>query len=314
MNAMVGARAAAFVIAGLLSVSATPAVELKSVGVSVSDFGNPFFVQIARSVEKTVAEIAGPHAEVTAVSSSYDLATQIHQINTFISAGVQLIVLNAADPIGILPVIRKAQQAGIVVVAVDVAAAGADVTVTSDNLQAGKAVCEYMAERLDGRGDVAIVNGPPVSSVIERVAGCKSALSKYPDIRILSDNHNSGGTRSGGLTVMTAILLAFSRLDAVFAINDPAASGADLAAQEAGRHEFFIVSVDGAPSAEEALQDETSLIAATAAQNPWLMARRGVEIGYGLLNGIKPEKDTVMIPTPLVTRKNVSQYRGWTPE
>jgi ribose transport system substrate-binding protein len=281
------------------------------VGVSVSDLGNPFFVEVARGVEKKVAEIGGPKARLSVVSSSYDLDTQIRQIESFINAGTQMIVLNAADAAGILPAVENAKAAGIVVIAVDVAAAGADATVMSDNRQAGRTACEYMAERLGGEGDVVIVNGPPVSSVLNRVEGCKAVLATYPGIRVLSDHSNSGGSRAGGLTVMAALLLAYSKIYAVFTINDPTALGVDLAARQAGRREFFIVSVDGSPAAVEALHDEDSLIAATAAQDPRMMATRAVEIGYNLMNGVEPARDPTLIPTPLVTRENADAYKGW---
>lgn len=307
-------KAAILAIASLLSVTTAQAVELRAVGVSVSDFANPFFVQIAKGVERRVAEIGGPSAEVTVVSNSYDLETQIRQIKDFIAAGVQMIVLNAADPEGIYPVLMEAKEAGIVIIAIDVAATGADATVMSDNFQAGGIVCEYMAKRLQGKGDVVIINGPPVSSVIDRVAGCEAVLAKYPGVNILSDSYNGGGSRNGGLAVMAALLMAYPKIDGVFVINDPSALGADLAARQARRNEFFIVSVDGAPGAVEALQKGDSLIAATAAQDPQRMAMRGVEIGYRLLNGIKPEQDPTLIPTPLVTRENVGQYKGWSSE
>lgn len=312
MKRLIKIKAAALAIAAFLAMPLTQGVELNSVGVSVSDLGNPFFVQIAKGVEQKVAELGGRKARVTVVSNSYDLNTQINQIDDFIAAGVQMIVLNAADPEGILPAVERAKRAGIVVIAVDVAAAGADVTVMSDNVQAGRVACEYMAERLNGKGDVVIINGPPVSSVIDRVAGCKSVLNGYPDIRILSDNHNGGGTRTGGLAVMTALLIAYPQIDGVFGINDPSAIGADLAARQARRGEFFIVSVDGAPSVVEALKSKDSLIIASAAQDPRMMGMRGVEVGYELLNGIAPAQDLILIPTPLVTRENVHQYRGWT--
>lgn len=293
----------------------TPAIragELTSVGVSISDLGNPFFVQIAEGVQRKATEIGGPDAEVIVRSNSYDLDTQIAQIDDFIARGVQLIVVNAADPQGIEPAIDRAHRAGIVVIAVDVAADGADATVTSDNRQAGRVACAYLAERLQGTGRVVMIDGPPVSSVFERMAGCRSVLSDHPGIVILSDDHNGGGSRDGGLAVMTELLLAYSRIDAVFAINDPSALGADMAARYAGRDGFFIVSVDGSPDAMNALRRADSRLAATAAQDPQVMAMRGVEIGYGLLNGRRPARDPTLIPTPLVTRDNVDRYRGWT--
>ncbi len=70
----------------------------------------------------------------------------------------------------------KAQAAGITVVAVDTYADGADAAVTTDNVQAGQIACQFIVDKLGGKGNVIIENGPQVSSVIDRVNGCKKAL------------------------------------------------------------------------------------------------------------------------------------------
>ena len=59
---------------------------------------------------------------------------------------------------------------------------------------------------------------------------------------------------------MTSLLAANPKIDGVFAINDPTAIGADLAAKQAQRNEFFIVGVDGSPDGEEALKRENSCL------------------------------------------------------
>ncbi|WFF16423.1 substrate-binding domain-containing protein [Klebsiella pneumoniae] len=61
---------------------------------------------------------------MTLVSSGYDLGQQVAQIDNFIAAKVDMIILNAADSKGIGPAVKRAKEAGIVVVAVDVAAEG----------------------------------------------------------------------------------------------------------------------------------------------------------------------------------------------
>ena len=111
---------------------------------------------------------------------------------------------------------------------------------------------------------------------------------------------------------MTDLLTAYQHLDAVFAINDPTAIGCDLAAKQAGRSDFFIVGVDGSPEAVEALKSKQGLFDATAAQDPYAMAQKAVEIGYNIMQGKKPEKETIFIPVRLITRDNVNEYTGWT--
>lgn len=301
----------AAVLAGLAAPSFA-ARPLKSVGVAVGDLANPFFVAIGKGAEDAAKKIGGPGVKVTTVSSKYDLNTQVGQIENFIANKVDLILVNAADPMGIEPVLKKARAAGIAVVAVDVGAVGADATVMSDNAMAGSESCKFMAQQLGGKGNVVIVNGPPVTAVTARVAGCKQVLGRFPGIKVLSDNQDARGSRDGGMETMANLLTAHKKIDAVFAINDPSAIGAELAVKQAGRSDVkLIAAVDGAPDAEKALKDKKSLFAVSAAQNPYTMATMAVQIGYDILNGKKPAKAETLLPTPAVTKANVGTYVGW---
>jgi ribose transport system substrate-binding protein len=300
----------------LAGVLATPTFaetkKLDSVALTVGDLGNPFFVQIAHGAEYEAKHI-NDKVKFTALSSNYDVNNQTNQIDNFISSNVNLILLGAADSKGIAPAVMRAKQAGITVVAVDVGAeGGVDATVTSNNKQAGTRDGVYVAERLKGKGQIVIVNGPPVTAVTDRVAGFLEEIKEHPDLKILSQDQNAGGSRDGGLRVMSDLLKGFNHIDAVFATNDPTAIGCDLAAKQAQRKEFFIVGVDGSPDIVPFLKDPGSLIAATAAQDPYLMAQEAVKIGYDLMHGKKPKEELTLIPVGLITKENVDRYAGWT--
>jgi ribose transport system substrate-binding protein len=208
------------------------------------------------------------------------------------------------------PAIKKAQARGILVVAVDTAAKGADITVTTNNVQAGEIACQYIVDKLGGKGDVILQNGPQVSSVVERVRGCKSVFAKNSGIKVVSDDQDAKGSREGGLAVMQGHLTRFPKIDAVFTINDPQAIGTDLAAKQLNRQNIVITSVDGAPDIEAALKGNTQ-IQASASQDPYAMAQLAVKLGVEALNGKKPENPVVLMPSTLVTRENVGQYKGW---
>ena len=75
----------------------------------------------------------------------------------------------------------------------------------------GRLAGQYVADRLKGKGQVVIVNGPPVSAVADRVTGFLEAMKNYPNIKILSKDQNAGGSRDGGLRVMTDLLTAFPK-------------------------------------------------------------------------------------------------------
>jgi len=184
--------------------------------------------------------------------------------------------------------------------------------VASNNKQAGTRDGMYVAQRLKGKGQIVIVNGPTVATVTDRLDGFLEVIKKYPEIRILSQDQNAGGTRDGGFRVMSHLLMTFKQIDAVFAINDPTAIGCDLAARQVQRKEFFIVGVDGSPPIVPFLKDRASLIAASAAQDPFVIATTAVKIGYDILQGKKPREELTLIPVGLITEENVDRYAGWT--
>ena len=296
-------------VALCIAAGTASAKDLNAIGVTLGNMGNPFFVALANGAEAKAKQI-NPNVKVTTVSADYDLNKQFNQVDNFIAAGVDMILINAVDPKAIVSSIKRAQAAGIVVVGVDVAAAGADAVVQTNNVQAGEIACQYIVDKLGGKGNVIIQNGPQVSAVIDRVNGCKEVLAKASGIKILSDDQDAKGSREGGLNVMQGHLTRFPDIAAVFTINDPQAIGSDLAAKQLNRTGIVITSVDGAPDIEAALKGNT-MVQASASQNPYAIAQKGVEVGYEIMNGKKPAEPMVLLPSTLVTRDNVGQYKGW---
>jgi ribose transport system substrate-binding protein len=297
------------VVAGLAGTAS--AKDIENVGISVGSLGNPFFIATIKGIEDK-AKALNPKAKVNAGSSDYDLNKQFTQIDNFIAAGSNVIMLNAVDPVAIEPSVKRAQAAGVVVAAFDVAAAGADVTVMTDNVKAGELACQYLVDHLKGKGDVIIVNGPQVSSIVDRVKGCKAVFAKNPGIKILSEDQNAGGARDGGFSVTQSLLTRFAKVDGIFAVNDPTAIGANLAAKQLNRSEFIITGVDGAPDIEAELKSGTSLIKASASQDPYTMAGQSLELAAAILNGKKPEQKVVLLAPKLITSENLGDYKGWT--
>ncbi|ADV10649.1 ABC transporter [Mesorhizobium sp. M7A.F.Ca.CA.001.09.2.1] len=294
-----------------LAIAPASAKDLNKVGISVGLLGNPFFVATIKGIEDAAKKI-NPKVEVTSVSADYDLNKQVSQVDSFIAAGVDVIMLNAVDAKAIAPAVKKAQAAGIVVAAFDVSAPGADVTVMTNNVKAGEEACQYLVDHTGGKGDYVILNGPASSSILERVKGCKNVLSQHPDIKILSDDQNAEGSRDGGLKVFQSLLTRFDKIDAVFAINDPTAIGAQLAAKQLNRSEFIFTAVDGAPDIEKELSSGTSMIKASASQDPYVMAGQSLTMAAELLAGKKPAEPTVLLDPKLITAENLKDYKGWT--
>lgn len=295
----------------VLSVSALNAEEkeLNSVGIIVGPLGNPFYVALAKGIESEVKAI-NPDAEVTAVSNEYDLNKDVTALETFIASGTDIVFLDPADSEAIEPTVKKALEAGVLVIGVDAGAKGAPVNITVDHTAAGRIACEYLAEAIDEEGNVVIIDSVPMVAIKQRVDGCKEALAPHPDIKVISDDQRGDGSRDSGLEVMQTLLTRFPDVDGVFSINDQMAIGAELAAKQLNR-EVAITGIDGSPEAEEALKSDTMFVG-SAAQSPFNVGARSVQVAYELFQGKELDSDLVLIQPTLVNRDNIEEYKGWT--
>jgi ribose transport system substrate-binding protein len=287
------------------------AADINSVGITVGSLGNPYYAVTDKGITDTARALT-PHARVNALSADYDLGKQFNQIENFVASGAGIIMLNAVDPAAIAPAVARAKAAGIVVAGFDVAAQGADVTVMTDNVKAGAEACQYIVDHLPhGAGDVVILNGPPISAIVDRVSGCKTVFAAHPGIHILSSEQNGLASREGGMAKGMGLLTRYTKIDAIFAINDPTAIGMNLAARQLHRSEFFITSVDGSPDVAGELKDKTSLIKASAAQDPYGMAAQAYRLAVGITQGKRPPSPVVLIDPTLITADNVGSYVAW---
>jgi len=295
----------------VLAATAHAADPIKSIGMAVGDLGNPFYVAQRKAAEEAARRI-DPAIMVTTVAHTYDLKKQIDLIDNLISAKTDVLLLESAgDNTSLRAVIGRAHAAGITVIGMHSDIAGADASVMTDNVMAGEEACRFIAEKLNGKGNLVIINGPPVPSVTERVDGCHHVLDAQSGINILSENQDGKASRDGGMQVMQALLVANPTINAVFTINDPTAAGAELALRQARRNDIFIVSVDGAPDAIRALKNPKSFIVGTAPQDPYKITDVAIETALAIRHGQAPAERIIRIPAPIVTRDNVNDYLGW---
>lgn len=286
--------------------AAAPA-KIESIGITVGDISNPFWLAMTKGAEESAAELG---ATISVQDGAQDLAVQSAQIDTFITQGIDVLIIGAVDSVGIAPAIERAQAAGIMVVAVGDKAQGASTYAAVDNNSAGVVACKYMAEQIGGKGEVAIIDGTAVSAVIERVLGCEAALKEFPDIKVVAKV--AGDNAIGkGQTIATDILTANPNLKGIFGINDPTALGALLAAQDAKFTDLIIVGVDGAPSAVEELSKASSMFKGSASQDPRAMVKAVLTAVQDVMAGGNWPADGILLPSEFITKDNLSTYKGW---
>ncbi len=273
------------------------------VGVTLLTEAHVFYQDLKRGMLETADSVG---VDLHIVAGEWDLARQTAQVQNFITRQMDAIVIAPVNSNGIVSAVEEANQAGIPVFTADIAAGGGRVVshVASDNKQGGRILGEFLAGRLGGRGDVAILDQPTVASVIDRVAGFREALSAYPDIKIVAAPAVERGIRQVAKEKTDNLLAGGRSIDAIFGSNDDCALGALAAIQAAGRTDILVVGYDAIPEARTAIAGGTPLIA-DAVQDPVTIGRRTVEVVAESLAG-RLVPPLVAVPVSLVTRDSLA--------
>jgi ribose transport system substrate-binding protein len=229
----------------------------KTIGVTLLTRGHLFY----RDLEEGLNEEAAKHGYKLVVSAAeFDLGKQAGQIEDFIARRVDAIVVCPVDSRGVGPAIGKANAAGIPVFTADIAAQEGKVVshVASDNVAGGKLAGEFLAKTLGEKGNVAIIGQPAITSVMDRVAGFKEAIARFPQMAIVAEV-NGQGVRDRSLEVASDVMQAHPDLGGLFGINDDSALGALDAARQLNRPSLAIVGYDATPPAVDAIRKGTQL-------------------------------------------------------
>jgi ribose transport system substrate-binding protein len=302
------ATLAALALAWAVPAAAATPTKIEKIGLMVQDMSNPFFSAMDKGAKEAAAKIG---ATLNTQDAQLDLANQNTQIDAFIQQGVNLIVISAVDEAGIEPAIQRAKEAGVIVIAVDTPAHGADAVIMTNAVQAGEKSCDYLFQQMGGQGQVLLVDGTPIQTIIDRITGCRNVAKNYPGIKIVGQQA-SKNDRASGLAVTTDMLTAHPDVTGIFGMNDPSALGAVLAVEQADKSsQIKVTGVDGSPEAVAELKREGSPFIGTATQNPAEMVRQAVQVAQGMVAGKPPAEKTILIPSVLVTRDTVKDYAGW---
>lgn len=273
-------------------------------------------------------EAAGEHygvtADVFAVQSEQDVMDQLNILETCIEKGYDAVIVSPITEQNLLPGLKKATDAGIVIINVDTAEisqASAEengIAITtflgSNNYDSGKMAAEFMSEILgENGGEVAIVEGNPGDTcAIDRTSGFADAAAELSNLTVVA-SQTGKWDRLESLNVATSILRANPNVRGIYCNNDTMVLGVMQAAADLGykvltSDEFdqagqdktlLLIGNDGIPEAIQAVQD--GALTGTIAQKPYLMGYSAVEAAIIALNGEEaPERFNT--PVALLTK------------
>ena len=261
------------------------------VGLITKTETNPFFVKMKEGAA-AAAKAKGAKLLSGAGKADGDNAGQVTAMENMIAAGAKTILITPSDSKAIIPAIKKAQEKGVMVIALDSPTdppEATDALFATNNYTAGVLIGEYAKAALAGKPakivTLDLFPGHPVGA--QRHNGFlkgfglpsneakNNELAKPAEVVCMAD---SFGDRAKGQTAMENCLQKAPDVNLVYTINEPAAAGAYNALKKAGKEKsVIIVSVDGGCEGVENVGK--GIIAATSQQYPLKMASMGVEAG-----------------------------------
>ncbi|WP_417826589.1 sugar ABC transporter substrate-binding protein [Thalassospira povalilytica] len=290
-KALLGATLGALALGLSAAPNAAHAADIGACLITKTDI-NPFFVKMKEGASAKAEEL-GIDLSTYAGKIDGDHETQVQAIESCIASGAKGILLTASDTKAIVPVVKKARDAGLLVIALDTPLEpidAADATFATDNFKAGELIGQWAAAKLGDKASdakIALLDLSPSAPSVDvlRDQGFMKGFGidiKDPnkigdedDARIVGHDVTSGN-EEGGRKAMENLMQRDPDINVVYTINEPAAAGAYEALKAFGMEEgVLIVSVDGGCPGVANVKD--GVIGATSQQYPLLMASKGIE-------------------------------------
>ena len=282
--------------------------EQVTIGLITKTESNPFFVKM-----KEGAQAAAKKNNVKLLTASgksdTDNQSQVTAIENMTTQGAKVILDVPADSKAIVPAIKKARDAGVLVIALDTPTEpqdAADALFATDNLKAGELIGQYAkakAEKMGITPKIAMLDLAPGISVgqLRHDGFLKGFGIKEGDPQIVGAAPTLGDTAKGQ-AAMETLLQKDPDINVIYSINEPSGFGGANALKAAGKDpkDFILVSVDGGCDAIKR-GIKTGVIDATSQQYPLKMASLGVEKGAAWARGGEKPSGYVDTGVELIT-------------
>ena len=277
------------------------------VALIMKSLANEFFVNMADGASQHQADNSQQYdLIVNGIKDESDLSQQVALVEQMMARGVDAIVIAPADSKALVPVLKRAQQSGVVVVNIDnklnaevLEQSGISIPfVGPDNREGARLVAEHLATGLQAGDDVAIIGGISTAfNAQQRNLGFEDAM-QAARMNIVS-KQSGEWQQARASTIAAALITEHPELKAILCGNDNMAMGAIAAIKQAGKTgQIQVVGFDNISATHELLREGSLL--ATADQYGSQLAIFGIEYALEILSsGAQPaDKKT---PVDLVT-------------
>lgn len=278
---------------------------------SVEFQSNPFYDDLFKGLEEATNAAGG---QILRSVSGGDLKKELAAVENFISQDVDVLFISMTDPVGSIEAVRKANDAGIPVIAV---ALGPDpdqdvdiVTfISSNDYSAASEVAEYILKQINYEGDVVLADGPQVSVVLQRMKAYKDVIAKYPNVHLAGQAMKEEVTIPANATLIENLLTAAPDAKAVLVYAGYGIPAAATVLPNLGKENVWVGEIDGIPEEIELLASG-AVKGATAQQQPYMFGKQAVDIWVKYCQD--PTRTDIPafteVPTLLITNENAKDF------
>ncbi len=291
------------------STSESDATEI-TIALVMKTLTNPFFIEMEKGARQAEAEL-GINLLVKTGAQETSVEQQITIIDNLIEDQVDAIVIAPADSTELLPVLKKAQDAGIVIINVDnqldpEAAEQIGLVdvpyISVDNEQGAYLSARYISDQVTTPTQVAILEViRTANNARDRKNGALRAFGENGNVEVVA-METAHWKIDEAYDVTAQLFEQHPDIGALFCANDMMALGTLRYLEETGRTDVLVAAYDALEEAKEAVRAGT--LEATIDQQAALQAYTGVQYAMRALNGESLPMETI-VDVMLVTRENV---------
>lgn len=279
------------------------------IGVSIARVDDNFMTYVRSGLEAAAKQ---QDVQIQFEDAQGDVVRQLNQVEGFLNQKVDAVIVLPVDTAATANITRAAVAAKTPLVYVnrhpdERTLPKGVVTVASNDIEAGQLQMRYLAEKLGGQGNVAIIMGDLAQNAThDRTEGARQVLKDFPGIKIV-EQQSAEWQRNKGMDLTSNWLLAGTQFDAIVANNDEMAIGAAMALQQAGKAkgQIAIVGIDGLPDGLAAIK--RGLLAASVFQDPKAQATQAVQAAIKMIKG-EPIEAEVWVPFELIKPEQVAAF------
>jgi ribose transport system substrate-binding protein len=231
------------------------------------------------------------HPEIEFDLQTCDTADkQITQLEAFATKKVDAVVILAMESKPVTPAAKKLKEQGIFIVNVDRGFTEpiADIFLAGDNKKFGQMSAEFMAKKLNGKGNILILEGATTTVNTDRVNGAKEVWAKNPGIKVLA-SVAADWNQQKAQDVMQTLLTTHKQVDAIWAQDDDMAIGAEKALKAAGRDKgIWMLGGAGMKDIVKRVMENDPMFPADITYPPSMIAQ-GIQEAVNTLTSTKKE-------------------------